>query len=175
MPDGENTEQSGTPEEEPLPPGEQINAEIDLAKTQGWLTKLVGAPDVQYEAGGGGGQGQFMFADLAELDEVLGMWEQQLEEIGGDYKEINSALELIQNPAGDLMSRFQAETSRVSLEAMREHNIEMGKYTADYINKLRSSRQEMANQDTSGADYMRAVYPPPEQASSSRGGNVMPV
>jgi hypothetical protein len=163
VPDGENTEpnesgEGGTPEQEPLTPEEQLGAEIDLAKVTNQLYTLVGAPDQQYAAGGGGDKGKFVFADLAELDSVISMWEKQALDIEDDRQHIQSALNQIQDPAGDIMSRVQAQTSRGSLDAMLEHNRQMAKYTTDYINRLRQSREEMANQDASGSGQMNAVY-----------------
>jgi hypothetical protein len=163
VPDGENTgqnepAQNGEPEEEPLSPEEQLGAEINLVQLDKQLRTLVGAPESQYEAGGGGDKGQFMFADLAELDSVIAKWEKQEVDIEDDRQHIQSALDSIQDPAADMMSRFQAEASRNSLNAMLEHNRQMAKYTADYLNRLRQSRTDMANQDAAGRDQMNAVY-----------------
>lgn len=163
MPDGAATSQGNsgddgnTPAQEPLSAEEQVHTEIDTAQSQAWLDRLVGDTSGA-DVGGGGQNGKFMFANLAELDSVLGLWGEELRAIEADRDEIQKALDNINDPANDMMSRMSANTSRESLEAMKQHNEQMLKYTNDYIVKLEESREEMANQDASGQGQMRAVY-----------------
>lgn len=146
-------------EDEPPPPGEQVDAEITSAEVREWLGGIFGfgtAPE--HESGGGGAGGQFMFADVAELDSVITQWNTQRDEIQADQDRIISAYHEIAEPAGDEMSRGQADASRESLLNMWKHNFQMMQYTDNYIMKLGLARGDMVAQDVDAETVMRTTY-----------------
>lgn len=93
---------------------------------------------------GGGEGGQFVFADLAELKSVTDQWKAERDRIVSDGKKINRAIELCTPPAGDLMSKYQANALRKSLTEALNHNQAMFSYADGYVQKLEASHTSMA-------------------------------
>lgn len=146
-------------ENEPPPPGDQVDAEITSTEVREWLGGIFGfgtAPE--HESGGGGAGGQFMFADVAELDAVVTQWNTQRDEIQADQDKIIAAYHDIAEPAGDEMSQGQADASRKSLLNMWKHNFQMLQYADNYIQKLGLARGDMVAQDEDAETVMRTMY-----------------
>jgi hypothetical protein len=159
VPDGTNAESTGTENQDPGTPADQVNAEVSREGVLGWWQTLFGQDPTQgqYQAGGGGQGGQFMFADVAELDSVIKQWEDERDGIKADRQTISDAYYSINEPASDVMSRAQASASRDSLANMYQHSDAMLRYAENYIAKLKASRQQMAVQEEGARDNFRSV------------------
>jgi hypothetical protein len=155
MPDGTTAGQPAA-SEPPPPPEQQIDQQINLGAVAGWLGNLFGA-DWGKEAGGGGTGGQYMFADLNELNGVIKQWESELEAIKKDGDTIDQAAALIEPPAMDGMTVGQADATRNSLITLREHNTAMREYAEGYLDKLRASRDSIANNEANNANTVKSV------------------
>ncbi|WP_133902381.1 hypothetical protein [Actinophytocola oryzae] len=152
MPDGTNADDTGTDDQDPGTPADQVNGEIVREGVLGWWRALFGLnPTEEYQAGGGGAGGQFMFASIEELDTVITRWEDERDGILADREKISEAYYSITPPAGDSMSRGQATASQDSLANMWHHNDAMLKYAENYIAKLKASRRQMSLNEE-GAD-----------------------
>ena len=150
-PEGEETE--------PPPPDQQVDNEITSAEVRDWLGGIFGNDaGNEHESGGGGAGGEFLFADLAELDAVIGQWNSQRDEIQADQERIIGAYHDIAEPAGDEMSVGQAEASRESLLNMWKHNFQMLQYTDNYIKNLQGARGYTQAQDEDAETVMRTTY-----------------
>ena len=146
-------------ENEPPPPEQQIDNEIMTAEAREWLGGIFGFDTTfQHESGGGGAGGQFMFANVDELDAIITKWTTQRDEIEADLKRIGDAFNEINAPAGDPMSQGQANTARSSLVSMGEHCSQMLKYADSYIRKLNQARVEMSTMDEDAATSLRTTY-----------------
>lgn len=146
-------------ENEPPPPEEQVDNEIMTAEAREWLGSIFGfGTGSEHESGGGGAGGQFTFANIEELDAVITKWNTQRDEISEDQDRIVSAYREIAEPAGDEMSRGQADAARSSLVSMWEHNSQMLEYTDSYIEKLNFARGDMATNDEDAATVLRTTY-----------------
>lgn len=150
---------SGGEETEPPPPDEQVDNEIMTAEAREWLGGIFGfGTGAEHESGGGGAGGQFMFANVDELDVVITKWNSQRDEIQEDQERIIAAYHEIAEPAADEMSRGQANAARSSLISMWEHNFQMLQYTDNYIEKLTLARSDMATMDEDAATSLRTTY-----------------
>lgn len=158
VPDGTNAE-TDTGAEDPGTPAEQVNAAVVSETVLGWWRGLFGQDPTQgqYQAGGGGKGGQFMFASLEELDGVIKQWEDERDGIKEDSQKISDAYYAINDPAGDLMSRAQASASRDSLANMWQHSDAMLQYANHYIEKLRDSRRQMSLQEEGARQNFRSI------------------
>ncbi len=130
VPDGTNADDTGTGNQDPGTPADQVNTTIVTDPTQ-------------YQAGGGGKGGQFMFASVDELNGVIKQWETMRDDIQDDKDKIADAYFKIKAPAGDVMSQGQASASRDSLANLWQHSDAMLKYADNYITKLYESRDQM--------------------------------
>jgi hypothetical protein len=145
-------------EQDPGTPADQVNTEITAAEVSAWWKSLFGFSDGQpHEAGGGGSGGEFMFANLAELDGVITKWVEERDGILADRDAIADAFYMIAEPAGDMMSRGQTSASRDSLASMYQHSDAMLKYAEGYIEKLNASREQMAIMEDGAHTRMRSV------------------
>jgi hypothetical protein len=104
---------------------------------------------------GGGGGGQFVFADLAELKSVTDQWKAERDRIVSDGKNINRAIELCTPPAGDLMSKYQANALKESLTQAFNHNQAMFQYADGYVRKLEVSQESMAATEQDNVTRLR--------------------
>jgi hypothetical protein len=159
VPDGANTDNTDNTEQEPGTPQEQVEQEIASTEVMNWWRSLfgLGGPAQPHESGGGGTGGQFMFANLDELDRVIARWEEERDGILADREAIREAYDTIAPPAGDMMSNVQVGASQASLANMYQHNNAMLRYAENYIAKLRSSREQMAVMDEGARDNLRSV------------------
>lgn len=161
MPDGANAEDETTEtteEQDPGTPAEQVEREIVAAEVSSWWKSLFGFgnPD-DYQSGGGGMGGQYMFTDPEQLAVVIGKWEDERDAIKADQAEIAEAYWSIENPAADTMSQGQANASKVSLATMWEHNNAMLEYANGYIAKLKASHTQMATTEDGVRSSMNII------------------
>ncbi len=143
VPDGTNADDTGTGNQDPGTPADQVNTTIVTQNVVGWWRSLFGGDPTQYQAGGGGKGGQFMFASVDELNGVIKQWETMRDDIQDDKDKIADAYFKIKAPAGDVMSQGQASASRDSLANLWQHSDAMLKYADNYITKLYESRDQM--------------------------------
>lgn len=152
MPEGSTGNTEST--QPPPPPGDQINQEINTGHVWEWLGGLFGGNETEWNAGGGGAGGKFMFASIEDLDAVIAHWKTELQAIRDDGERIRNSAQAVAEPAEDGMSRDQATATRQSLAALQKHNEAMRDYAMRYIQKLEDSRQSMVNNDQSGQARM---------------------
>jgi hypothetical protein len=106
-------------------------------------------------SGGGGAGGQYVFASLEDLDEIIADWEALRDRIQVRGRKLRQAIGLIESPAEDIMSRLQANTAVRSLEKAEEHRLAMENYAAGYVEKLRAARAQYAETDADNAAHLR--------------------
>lgn len=106
-------------------------------------------------SGGGGAGGQFVFADLGELDGIIADIETVRDDIRNDGDKLRQARQLIEPPGEDIMSRFQAKAVIDCLDKAIEHNGVMVAYADAEIAKMREARDTYANVDDDNATRLR--------------------
>lgn len=87
-------------------------------------------------SGGGGSNGQYVFASLEELDDIKGQWAALHDAIKKDGRALKQAISSDLAPADDEMSRRQANALVESISKAIIHNEAMSKYAESYIRKL---------------------------------------
>jgi hypothetical protein len=88
--------------------------------------------------------GQFVFADLAELDSLTAQWTAERDRIRHDGELLTKAIQLCTPPAEDMMSHYQAKRLKDSLTEAWSHNQAMLNYADGYVQKLEEPRDSMA-------------------------------
>lgn len=158
MPDGANTDNTDT-EQEPGTPAEQVDQEIVSTEIMSWWRSLfgMGGEPQPHESGGGGTGGQFMFANLEELDGVISRWEEARDGLLDDREKIYNAYDHLEAPAADDMSTAATTASRDSVANMFQHNVAMLRYAENYIEKLKASREQMAVMEDGARDRLRSI------------------
>lgn len=106
-------------------------------------------------SGGGGAGGQFVFADLGELDGIIAELETIRDDIRKDGDKLWRAQQLIEPPAEDIMSRVQAKAVVDCLEKAIDHNKKMRDYADAEITKMRAARNTYASTDEASAARLR--------------------
>jgi hypothetical protein len=106
-------------------------------------------------SGGGGSDGQYVFADLAELNAIKAEWTRLHEDVLLDKDRLTQALRFIEPPAQDEMSRKQAQALADSLTLARRHNEAMADYASAYIDKLNAAHQQYATEDEAAMRRVR--------------------
>ncbi|QRP49642.1 hypothetical protein [Amycolatopsis sp. FDAARGOS 1241] len=100
---------------------------------------------------GGGGGGTFEM-DLAELDTVIGLWEDQLTKITEDAQTIRAISDNLRAPGTDPASTGYAGTGLDSLRALEDQNESMRKYVQGYVEKLKAARGKTVAADQVAGD-----------------------
>jgi hypothetical protein len=100
----------------------------------------------------GGGDGRYVFADLAELDSIIAKWEAVRDRIRDNGRKIIEARDAVTPPADNAPSRIQADVLANSLDTGHQHNLAMFDYANSYIQKLQASRARYAADDQASAD-----------------------
>lgn len=142
MPDAEGP---GTPEQ-------QVRFEVALDKTLRAVAGMFGA-DHQPQAGGGG-NGKWVFTSVEQLDSLIKRWTEVRDATYIRRDKIRDAQQLVQAPAGDIMSRIQANAFKDSLQVMRDHAHNMYTYADAYVQKLKTTRSEYMNTESTNAASM---------------------
>lgn len=99
--------------------------------------------------------GRYVFANLAELDQVIAEWQSLREGIQTDGDRLKQAMQMIRPPAEDIMSRVQAEATVRSLRKAVSHNKAMLDYTDTFIAKLHAARVAYASNEQANEAKMR--------------------
>lgn len=136
-----------------LSPEQQVGMQISIGKVKDWVGGVFGR-DWESEVGGGGAGGEYVFADLAELDEIIKQWEAQRDAIRADGDQIRQAIGFVMPPADDEMSVRQADATTDSLNRLLEHNTAMFDYAQAYVEKLKAARGHTAATDSDNASTL---------------------
>ncbi len=102
-----------------------------------------------------GGEGNYVFADLEELDGIIAEWSAIRDRIESRRHKLAQAYGLITPPAEDVMSRLHAGYTRGSLKKALDHNDAMRAYAKAYVEKLTAAREQYAATDTQAATVVR--------------------
>lgn len=108
-------------------------------------------------SGGGGSGGNYVFANLAELDAIITQWAEMRDAIQADGVRLAQAQTLIRPPAHDTMSERQPAAVNRSLDKALAHNATMRAYASSYIEKLSAARERYLSDDDASAARMRAA------------------
>lgn len=105
-----------------------------------------------------GTSGQYLFADLDEVDSFIGELEAVKQEIDSDGLELYAAISAARRPpAEDDMSRNQTGAYRASLEKAIQHNRMMVRYVTDQIDKLSAALSGYTGADTAATSQLRSI------------------
>ena len=139
--------------ESAMTPEERVDAAIASARFgQAGLGSL--GTGEHFDSGGGGAGGQFVFADLATLDTVIGRWTALRDRIDKRGRKIQGAKDLCNPPADDTMSHSQADAARNTMQKKLDHNAAMLAYADAYIGKLIDSRKAMQATEQANTDLL---------------------
>ncbi|MPZ81805.1 MAG: hypothetical protein GEV28_15960 [Actinophytocola sp.] len=108
-------------------------------------------------SGGGGAGGNYVFADLDELDAIIDEWTAIRDGVQADGRKLLQAQQLIVAPAKDLMSQLQPAAMNESLTKAIGHNAAMADYADGYVQKLQAARAQYGADDEQAAARMRSV------------------
>lgn len=125
---------------EELPPGHHSGSEVF---------------SVHDSANGSGGQ--YVFADLAEIDGIIAELEALVAEVQAEDETYARAIGLAVPPAEDFLSVEQADAYVAALEKGRTHNKAMSTYADDLLADLRAARQAYADGDATSAAQLRSA------------------
>lgn len=103
--------------------------------------------------GGSGTGGQYVFADLTELDAIITTLQTEIEGVRDDARYFRDAIRQATAPAGDLMSQRQVNAYRAALEKGGEHNKAVLTYLENQLAKLQAAHQSYA--ETEAASVKR--------------------
>ncbi len=108
-------------------------------------------------SGGGGSGGQYLFANLDELNSIITDLETLRDNIRNDGEKLRLAHQLITPPAEDDMSHLEAQSTLDSLVKAIEHNDAMIAYADAEIAKIQAARNAYVNTDHDGAERLRHI------------------
>ena len=108
-------------------------------------------------SGGGGADGDYVFADLAELGALITEWTAIRDAIQVDGEKLVQARQAIYSPADDDMSKGQAQALIESLDKAQAHNDAMFAYADAYVEKLTAARERYATDEEANVARMRSV------------------
>lgn len=108
-------------------------------------------------SGGGGAGGQYVFANLEEIDSIITDLEAELIDIQDDDRYFEQAIARATPPAQDMMSTAQVEAYCASLRKGRQHNKAVAAYAENQLMKLRAARQTYVDTDSGAAERLRNV------------------
>jgi hypothetical protein len=106
---------------------------------------------------GGGGQGGQFKMDPAELNTVIGQWEDLLDQIVVDARTIERMRgNLAVAPGRDTVSGGYADTTMSSLAALQQQNDSMRKYAQGYLKKLKEAQSKTVATDQGMSDTFKS-------------------
>ncbi|WP_328454914.1 hypothetical protein [Amycolatopsis sp. NBC_00438] len=106
---------------------------------------------------GGGGQGGQFKMDPAELNTVIGQWEDLLDQIVEDgQKIVRMTRNLKLAPAKDPVSASYASTTLLSLSALQNQNDSMRTYAQGYVKKLKEAQSKTVATDQGMSDTFKS-------------------
>lgn len=85
-----------------------------------------------------------VYADFGELDELIGGWQTQGDDIRTDGTLLSDAYYGLQSPSSDVITAGYFAALSSTFGEFYRHNNEMAVYAAGYVEALASSRQQMA-------------------------------
>lgn len=106
---------------------------------------------------GGGGNGDYVFASLDDLELIIREWVTIRDSVAADGDKIAQAQTVISPPAKDEMSTVQAAAMLESLANALEHNERMRSYAHDYVEKLTAVRDRYRGDDDANATRLRSL------------------
>lgn len=106
---------------------------------------------------GDGAGGQYVFANLDQINEIIFEAETLLTDIRDDGASLLRAQQRVEPPAEDIMSAMEANATVRSLDQAITHNQAMASYVDAQLAKLRACRDEYARTDADGAGRLRTV------------------
>lgn len=111
-------------------------------------------------SGGGGASGQYVFANIEEIDSIITNLEAELADILDDERDFEQAISLATPPADDVMSVGQVNAYVAALHKGWLHNQAVAAYADNQLAKLRAARQEYVDTDSNAAEQQRNVDRP---------------
>jgi len=108
------------------------------------------------ESGGDKG-GNYVFADLAELDGIIAEWVNIRDGVESDRHKLEQAQQMIKPPAKDLMSQLQPGAVRESLGKAIKHNKAMWTYADGYVQRLQAAREQYVAAEEENVARLRGV------------------
>ncbi|WP_326835940.1 hypothetical protein VSH64_13580 [Amycolatopsis rhabdoformis] len=106
--------------------------------------------------GGAGAGGGTFEMEPAELDAVIGLWEDQLTKITADGRKIVDIIAALKPPGQDSASSGYASTGSDSLRALQEQNDSMRQYVQGYLTKLKAAKDKTVATDQANAELGQA-------------------
>jgi hypothetical protein len=107
--------------------------------------------------GGDGKGGNYVFADLAELDAIIAEWVSIRDGVEADRWKLEQARKMITPPAKDLMSQMQPGAVRESLGKAIKHNKAMWTYADGYVRRLQAAREQYVAGEEGNVARLRGV------------------
>lgn len=110
-----------------------------------------------HNSGGSGKGGDYVFADLAELDGIIAEWISIRDGVFSDRDKLEQGRRMITPPAKDLMSQMQPSAVRESLGKAIRHNQAMWTYADGYVKRLQAAREQYVAAEEENAARLRGV------------------
>lgn len=139
---------------------QQLNTEVGMGRVYNTVAETIGrlpwvnTPE-HITAGGGGTGGKFRIASVVELDSLIAQWTVIRDKIDSSRRKLDNAINDIDPPADDEMSRKEAKATRESLVKAVEHNRAMRDYAQSYIDKLTNARHAYENTEGHNASTVK--------------------
>lgn len=119
--------------------------------------KVAQDKQIQVPDPSGDSSGQYMFANLQELDGIIAHWHTEGDNIQADgksiaYGEAGAGTRLL-----DAITREYLSTLDGAFGALIQHNGKMYEYNTGYATKLAECRQSMSGMDQSNVGRLRGV------------------
>lgn len=105
---------------------------------------------------GSAGAGKYVYADLGELDEIIGGWETQGDDVRIDVNLLTEASYSLGPGSYDEVTAQYFAALGDTFDEFHQHTSEMNAYIAHHAAKLLASRQLMAlTEDNNAATFPR--------------------
>ena len=128
-----------------------------MGSAEGSSAKHAGKVVVGSHNSGGGKGGDYVFADLAELDAIIAEWVSVRDGVEADGVKLRTAQQMIKPPASDLMSQMQPGAVKDSLGKAIKHNQAMWTYANGYVKRLQAAREQYVAAEEENAARLRGV------------------
>lgn len=93
---------------------------------------------------GSAAAGEYVYADVGELDEIISGWETQGDDVRVDADLLTEAFHSLGPGAADVVTARYFAALGDTFDVFYQHTSEMSAYIAHHAAKLRASRQLMA-------------------------------
>lgn len=108
-------------------------------------------------SGGGGAGGQYVFANIEEIDSIITDLETELVDIIEDDLYFQHSIRLATPPAEDTMSVGQVDAYVAALQQGWQHNKAVTAYAEGQLAKLRAARQMYVDADSGAAERLQDI------------------